>query len=277
VDSTTLRTVSFCAKHGVPVTCATAPIAAATAPITLAGTLVQMHAEALAGVALAQVFQPGAKVLYGAFPSIMDLRTMAVSVGAVEMGLMNAAAVQLAKVYDLPIYASGGVTEAKRADVQAGFEKNFSNLVVALSGADCIHLTAGLMDSANAISYQQFAVDDESIGMIRRILRGIEVDDDRLAETAIQDTGPGGHFLMAPHTFKYMGSEFFYPTLGERCSFEVWNEKGRPNMLERAKRLVRDILREQKDCVLDPALDRDIRKHFPGIQDLETPPLPEEA
>jgi len=277
IDSETLRTIAFCTTHGIPVTCAAAPIAAATAPITLAGALVQMHAEALAGVVVAQVFRPGAKVLYGAFPTILDLRTMAVSVGAVEMGLMNAAAVELAKLYDLPIYASGGVTEAKRADVQAGFEKNFSNLVVALSGADCIHLTAGLMDSANAISYQQFAVDNESIGMIGRVLRGVEVGEDRLAEHVIEDVGPGGHFLMADHTFRYMESEFFYPTLSERCSFEVWNEKGRPSMLGRAKRLVREILRDHAGCVLDPRLDREIRDRFPGIQSLEPVPVPEET
>jgi trimethylamine--corrinoid protein Co-methyltransferase len=189
---------------------------------------------------------------------------------------MNAAAVQLAKRNDLPIYASGGVTEAKHADVQAGYEKNFSNLVVALSGADCIHLTAGLMDSANAISYQQFAVDDESVGMIRRVLRGIEVDEDRLAEATIEEVGPGGQFLMADQTFRYMESEFFYPKLGERCSFEVWNEKGRPNMVGRAKQLVRDILRSRNGCVLDSDLDREILEHFPGIQALEAIPVPEE-
>ncbi|MBN1558044.1 MAG: trimethylamine methyltransferase family protein [Lentisphaerae bacterium] len=276
IDGDTLEIIRFCGRHGIPVTCAPAPIAAATAPVTLAGTLVQTHAEALAGVALAQVLSPGAKVLYGAFPTIMDLRTMAVSVGAVEMGMMNAAAVQLAKLHGLPIYASGGVTEAKQADVQAGFEKNFSNLTVALSGADCIHLTAGLMDSANAISYQQFAIDDENIGMIRRILHGIEVDEERLALDEIASVGPGGHYLMQEQTLRYMDSEFFYPDLSERCTFDVWEQKGRPTMLKRAKQRVRTILREQACSVLNPELDRRIRARFPEIIPFSELALPEE-
>jgi trimethylamine--corrinoid protein Co-methyltransferase len=131
VEAGTLNILNFCTTHGIPVTCAPAPIAGATAPATLAGTLAQMHAEALAGVAIAQVFAPGAKVLYGAVPMTMDLRNMELAMGSVEMTMMNAAAVQLAKLYNLPIYASGGLTEAKSPDIQAGIEEGFSNLSIA--------------------------------------------------------------------------------------------------------------------------------------------------
>ena len=105
IDGNTLEILNFCCSKSIPVTCAPAPISGATAPATLAGTLCQMHAEALAGAAICQVFSPGAKVLYGAVPTTMDLRHMEYTMGSVEMAMMNAAAVQLAKLYDLPIYA----------------------------------------------------------------------------------------------------------------------------------------------------------------------------
>ena len=92
------------------------------------------------------------------------------SIGSVETAMLNAAAVQLAKSCNLPIYGTGGGTESKRPDVQAGAEKSLSNLIVALSGADTIHLAAGMLDSANSISYEQFIIDDEMIGMIQRLL-----------------------------------------------------------------------------------------------------------
>ncbi len=265
IEANTLNILGFCTTHGIPVTCAPAPIAGATSPITLAGTLSQMHAEALAGVAIAQVLSTGAKVLYGAVATTMDLRNMDFAAGSIEMAMMNASAVQLAKLYNLPIYASAGVTEAKRPDIQAGVEKYASNLTVAMTGADCIHLAAGMIDSANSISYEQFVIDNELIGMIGRMLAGIKVDEEALAFDVIQRVGPGGNYVMDDHTVEHMVDELFYPELCVRCNFDVWEERGRPDMLSRANELVQEILREGREGLLDPDLILEIGKVFPGI------------
>jgi trimethylamine---corrinoid protein Co-methyltransferase len=262
----TLDILRFCCKNHIPVTCAPAPISGATAPATLAGTLSQMHAEALAGVAMAQVFSPGARVLYGAVPSTMDLRNMEYTMGSLEMALMNAASVQLAKLYHLPIYASAGVTDAKRPDIQAGCEKSFSNLMVAMSGADLIHLAAGMLDSGNSISYEQYVIDNEIIGMVYRILSGIRVNKETLGSSVIEEVGPGGNYVMADHTVQHMMEEFFYPDLAVRCNFDIWEERGRPNMLSRAKEQVEKILKENMDGLLGPALIAGIKARFPEIQ-----------
>ncbi len=267
IDETTLSIIEFCADHGLPVTCATAPIAGATSPATLAGTLSQMHAEALAGVATVQMFAPGAKVLYGAFPTVMDMKTMGVATGSVEMGMLNTCAVQLAKLYRLPVYASGGLTDSKQPDIQAGFEKNFSNLTVAMMAADFIHLTAGLIDSANSLSYEQFVIDDENIGMIHRILAGIHVDDDSLAFDIIKNVGQGGDFLMEEHTSRHL-DELFYPTLAERCSFETWEETDEPSMLKRAKERVISILEQSQEGLLQSDVIAAIRDEFSCVRDL---------
>lgn len=263
-EANTLNILRFCAERGIPVTCAPAPIAGATSPASLAGTLSQMHAEALAGVAIVQVFVPGAKVLYGAVPTIMDLRKMEFTMGSVEMAMMNASAVQLAKLYNLPIYASAGVTEAKRPDIQAGFEKTVSSLMVAMTGADYIHMAAGMLDSANSISYEQYVIDNEIIGMIQRILSGIKVNEDTTAFDVIEQVGPGGNFVTEEHTIDNMMDEFFYPNLGVRCNFDIWEEKGRPDMLSRAKDLVREILEAGKEGLLDHDVISGVRKAFPG-------------
>ena len=264
IESNTLRILRFCTTHGIPVTCAPAPISGATAPATLAGTLAQMHAEALAGVAIAQVLTPECKVLYGAVPSAMDLRTMEYTMGSVEMGMMNASAVQLAKLYNLPIYASGGLTEAKRPDIQAGYEKLFSNLTVAMTGADCIHLAAGMLDSGNSISYEQYVIDDEIIGGIQRILAGIQVNKETLGFDVIEQVGPGGNYVTEDHTVDHMLDEFFYPDLSVRCNFDIWEEKGWPDMLSRANKRVQQILEKGDDGLLDPSVILDIKRAFPG-------------
>jgi trimethylamine--corrinoid protein Co-methyltransferase len=179
---------------------------------------------------------------------------------------MNASSVQLAKLYDLPIYASGGLTEAKRPDIQSGFEKLFSNLTVALTGADCLHLAAGMLDSGNSISYEQFVIDNEIIGRIYRILAGIEVNEDTLGLDVIENVGPGGNYVTEDHTIAHMMDEFFLPELSVRCNFDIWEEQGRPDMLSRAKELVQKILEEGKEGLLAPELNREIKKAFPAIQ-----------
>lgn len=265
ISDHTLSVLDFFSKRGIPVTCATAPIAGATAPVTLAGTLVQMHAEELASIAIVQAITPGAKIMYGAFPTVMDLKTMEIATGSVEMGMMNAAAVQLAQLYELPIYASGGVTESKQPDVQAGFEKNLSNLMVAMMGADFIHLSAGLMDSANSFSYEQLAIDDENIGMVQRILKGIEVNEETLSFDVIKNVGPRGNFLMENHTLDHL-HQLFYPTLAERHSFELWKQKDRPSMLKRAKAWVQKTLEDNNEGLLDFQTIHRIKRSFDAIE-----------
>jgi trimethylamine--corrinoid protein Co-methyltransferase len=267
IESNMLSVLQFCCTHGIPVTCDSAPIAGATAPATLAGTLAQMHAEILASIAISQLFSPGAKVLYGAVPTIMDLRKMDITMGSVEMAMMNAAAVGLARLYNLPIYASAGLTEAKKPDIQAGVEKAISLLTVAMSGADCIHLAAGMLDSGNAISYPQYVIDNEIIGMVQRLLSGIRVTPDTVGFDVIKKVGPGGHFVMEDHTVEHMMDEFFYPSLSIRSNFDSWEELGRPDMISRAREVVTQTFQnEKKRGVLDRGLVTRIRKTFPGIQ-----------
>ncbi|HEY31732.1 MAG TPA: trimethylamine methyltransferase [Dehalococcoidia bacterium] len=265
IEANTLNILAFCGKYGIPVTCAPAPIAGATSPATLAGTLAQMHAESLAGVAITQVLAPGAKVLYGAVPAIMDLRNMEFAIGSVETGMMNAAAVQLAKLYHLPVYASGGVTEAKKPDIQAGCEKTLTILLTGMVAADCVHLAAGMLDSGNAISYEQYIIDNEVIGMVKRVLAGISVNQVTLGFDVIKKVGPGGNYVTEDHTIEHMLDEFFYPNPSVRLNFDIWQEAGQPDMLSSARVQAQQILQDNKGDLLARDL---IRNAFQGIQNV---------
>jgi len=264
LDANTLKILEFCALNGVPATCAPAPIAGATSPATLAGTLAQLHAEALAGVAIAQVFSPGARMLYGAVPTAMDLRTMNLTMGSVETAMLNACAVHLAKRYKLPIYASAGVTDAKIPDIQSGFEKGVSYLLVALAGADYVHLAAGMLDSGNSISYEQFIIDNEILGMVHRLIRGVDVSPETLAVDIIENVGPGGNYVTEEHTVNHMFSQFFYPTLAVRMNFDRWQEQNAPTPLIRAHELARTWV-EDVEPVLSLEKLLEIKSKFPEI------------
>jgi trimethylamine--corrinoid protein Co-methyltransferase len=268
LDAETLKILEFCALQGIPVTCAPAPISGATAPATLAGTLAQLHAEALAGIALVQFLAPGAPVLYGAVASTFDLRTMDLAMGSVEAAMINTGAVALAHRCHLPIYASAGVTDAKLPDVQAGFEKGVSNLLLGMAGADYIHLAAGMIDSGNSIAYEQYIIDNEILGMIERILRGIAVDTETLGLECIERVGPAGSYVLDDHTVQHMFNEFFYPRLAVRGQYDRWTALGSPTPLTKAHTLVKEYL-DASEMRLAPETVAAIRRRFPGIVELE--------
>ena len=143
--------------------------------------------------------------------------------------------------------------------------------MVAMTGADCILLAAGILDSGNSISYEQYAIDNEVIGMVYRVLSGIKVNNDTCGFDVIQHVGPGGNYVMEDHTVQHMMEEFFYPKLSVRCNFDIWEERGRPNMLSRANDIVHTILRECEECregLLDIDVVVGIKKKFPSIRNI---------
>ncbi|MHC4635674.1 MAG: trimethylamine methyltransferase family protein [Planctomycetota bacterium] len=138
-------------------------------------------------------------------------------------------------------------------------------MMTAIAGADCIHLAAGMLDSGNSISYEQYVIDNEIIGMIHRLLAGINVDKDTIGLDVIEKVGPGGNYIMEDHTVDHMMKEFFYPELSVRSIFDVWEKEGRPSMMSRANSMVKEILEEEKDGLLDINLISEIKKAFPDI------------
>jgi len=267
IDAESLRILAFLGARGIPATCAPAPIAGATAPATLAGTLAQLHAEALAGAAMVQFLTPGAPVMYGSVPMTMDLRTMDLAVGSVETAILNTCCVALAHRYHLPIYATAGLTDAKLPDIQAGFEKGVSNLLLARAGADFIHLAAGMLDSGNSISYEQYVIDDEIIGMVERFLRGVAITSETLALDCIEKVGPGGNYVTEEHTVNHMFSEFFYPKLAIREQYDRWTGRGEPTPLTRAQAVVDEAL-DGHGHRLEPDLIDRLHNRFPRIVEI---------
>lgn len=267
LDAETLRIMAYGGQKGIPMAFAPAPIAGVTAPASLAGTLAQLHAEALAGVAIVQFLAPGAAVMYGAVSATMDLRTIDLAMGSVEAAMINTACVTLAHRYNLPIYATAGLSDAKNTDIQAGFEKGVSTLLLGRAGADFIHLAAGMLDSGNAIAYEQYVIDNELLGMIERILRGIEVNPQTLGFECISQVGPGGNYVTADHTVDHMFNEFFYPRLAVREQYDRWVACGRPTPLTKARELVENYLRASTPRLPQKTIDC-LRKRFPQIVDI---------
>jgi trimethylamine--corrinoid protein Co-methyltransferase len=254
------------AEAGIPVHLSSEPTAGVTAPVTLAGLLAGLHAEALSGLTLAQIINPGTPVIYAISGSVPDFSTMGFLGGAVENGLINAAGSAIAQYLNLPNYTLGGMSDSKVIDVQNGYEKAISNLLIGLSGSNFIHAAAGLTEFATMISYKQYVIDNEILGMIMRAIRGIEVTDETIALNVYREVGPGGNFLSEPHTVKWMRKEHFIPKLSDRQLRENWEKSGKPTVEKNAIAMAKQILKEHRPVCLSNDLNNQLKAKFPEIR-----------
>lgn len=261
--------LTFWCQQGMPVALSSAPMAGSTAPITLAGTLVQLNAEQLAGMVYTQIVRKGTPVLAGYIPGQMNLQTGGYLAGTPEFGLMQAAVAQLAQFYDVPLYCTACMTDAKTLDEQAGYEKATTLLLTAMAGASYIHHALGMVENMNAVSYEQMALDNDIILMVKRVLRGIETDDEHLAVDAIQRVGPGGQYMDDDHTITHLRSEFCFPRLADRQSRSAWELAGAREARQRATDMVQRLLAEPRQSKLPPSLDQAIRARFAVHDGLE--------
>jgi trimethylamine--corrinoid protein Co-methyltransferase len=254
--------LTFWCRQGLPVALSSAPMAGSTAPLTLAGTLTQLNAEQLAGMVYTQLVRPGTPVLAGYIPGQMNPRSAAYLAGTAEYGMMQAAAAQLAQFYGVPIYCTAGMTDSKIPDQQAGYEKMMTLLLTAMGGASYIHHAVGMIENMNVVSYEQMALDNDMILMVKRVLRGIDTDAEHLAVEVIQRVGPGAHYLVDDHTLRHLRSEFAFPPLADRSHREMWLAQGAPDSRRRATDMVNRILAEPKQRLLPADVDEAIRARF---------------
>jgi len=259
-----LRAIMEYAKNSIPVTIYSMAMGGGTAPVTLAGELVVINAEFLAGLTLLQALNPNCPVIYGTVASVMDMKTGILPLGAPERPILQVGVVNLARYYDVPNgMISVGHTDAKMPGTQAGFEKVLTALPVVLAGASLI-LGAGAIDSANTYSYEQLVIDDEIWGALLRVARGFEVNEETLAVSSIKKVGVGEHFLGERHTLKHV-REYWYPHLYSRVkkSEDLWNLEilGRKDLAGVARKKAKEILRTHQP---EP-LEKDIQQRIQMI------------
>jgi trimethylamine--corrinoid protein Co-methyltransferase len=232
----------------------------ATAPGTLAGTLAQENAEVLAGLVLVQLIRPGTPVGYGGIPHAFDMRTTQLIFAGPEQALMAVAMTQMGKHYGLPVYINAGLTDSKTLDAQAGIEAGITLALGALSGADIFgHMGICGVDQAASLSI--LVMQNELIGYVERLMRGIDVSDDTLAMDVIASVVPqGGVFLAEDHTAAHFRKELWFPGLLDRHFWQGWLDSGAKDMMLRCVERKNEILARHVVEPLDPVSDREVER-----------------
>src|ERR1700722_17210320 len=230
-------------------------LAGAMSPVTVAGTVAQTLAEALAGMAFLQLVNPGAPVVLGSFASSISMQSGAPTFGTPEPELVLYAMAALARRLGVPFRSGGSLCASKIPDAQAAFESANTLLPTCLGGVNFVLHVAGWLEGGLSMGYEKFVMDVDQAGMMHTLLEGVDLSENGQAMDAIREVGPGKHFLGCAHTQANFETAFYRSPLADNNSFEQWEAEGAKDMAQRANALWKKQLAEYMAPPLDPAVD----------------------
>jgi len=235
----------FCAEKSMPVIYSPAPIAGSTAPMTIAGHVAQGLAECFCGLVIHQLKTPGAPFVMGMGPAVLDMATAQCSYNAPEYLLSYIAIIEMSHFYNLPNWGYAGTTDSQIPDQQATFEAGLETFIAEMAGSNLNH-DVGYLDFGRTGSLDMIIILNEVIGQVRRLYRGIPVNEDTLALDVIREVGSDGNFLVHRHTLEHLQSTQWRPELISRMGYEKWEASGRTSLLDRARQKLQRILQEHQ-------------------------------
>ena len=254
-DATMLGAATVYAKNNQATMISPFILAGAMSPVSVAGTVTQILAEALAGIAYIQLVNPGAPVIFGTFASAVSMQTGAPTFGTPEPGQVMTIAGALARRLGVPFRSGGGLCASKIPDAQAAYESANTLQASALAGVNFMLHTAGWLEGGLSMGYEKFIMDADQAGMLAVMLKGVDMSVNAQALDAFREIGPGAHFLGATHTQANFESAFYRSEVADNNSFEQWEEEGSMDCAMRANKKWKQMLKDYEAPELDQGID----------------------
>ncbi len=233
----------------------------AMTPASLPAALAQQNAEALFGIVLTQIINPGAPALYGGFTSNVDMRSGAPAFGTPENAKANVISGQLARRYGLP-YRSTPPNASNTADAQAAYETQMAMWSAVLGHVNVMLHSAGWLEGGLVASYEKFIIDIEMLQHMMEFLSPVEVNEGELGFEALKNVPPGGHFFAEAHTLERYQSAFYQPLLSDWRNSEAWHEAGAEDAAQRATGVWKQALRDYEEPMMDAAIAEELQAYM---------------
>lgn len=249
VDENTSNVLMEAARFKVPSVISSGGILGMTSPMSVESALVHTHAEILACIALSQLVNPGAPVIYSSYVRSMDMKTMCITMSSPESIIMKGAMAQLGKYIHLPTKMPANLRDGKILDAQNGFETGMGGAVGALS---CDFIVAMQMDMDLLVDYADLIYSNECMQILKRLARPMDFSDETLAFDNMEEVGHGGNFLDSEHTLFHYQEELWVPTVMERGTWEGWNARGAQDIREVCLKKARELYKKVENEELLP-------------------------
>ena len=250
-DATMLGAMKVYARHRQALLVSPFIMQGANTPVTTAGALAQLNAEAVAGMAFAQLVRPGTPVVYGNTLATVSMQSGAPTYGTAETVMLGLAITQLARRYGVPSRTAGMRTGSKTCDADAGAQSMIAMLSALLGRVHFVLHAAGFLESGLSASFAKMVIDADQLSHLLGVAGGLRADDDALALDAIRDVGPSGHFFGHAHTIEHYDSVFYRPMTAETGTWDQWVEEGRRDVEARAAAVAASLLESFEPPPLD--------------------------
>ena len=254
-DSTMLGSLKVYARNNQSTVISPFILAGAMSPVTATGTVTQILAEALAGIAFTQLCRPGAPVVFGTFAAAVSMASGAPTFGTPEPSQILYCAAALARRLGVPFRSGGGLCGSKIPDAQAAYESANTLQTAALAGVNFMLHTAGWLEGGLAMGYEKFIMDSDQASMIEVLLGGMDMSENGQAFSAFREVGPGKHYLGSAHTLANFESAFYRSTVADNNSFEQWTADGGTDAAQRANKIWKQMLEDYQPPVLDEGIE----------------------
>jgi len=253
-DATMLGALKTYARAGQATLISPFILSGAMSPVTVAGTLTQILAEAMAGMAFTQLCRSGAPVVFGTFASSISMQTGAPTFGTPEPALVLYGAAQLARRMGVPFRSGGSLCGSKLPDAQAAYESAQTLQPTLLAGTNFVLHAAGWLEGGLVSSYEKFVMDADQLAISQNFAAGVDLSENGQALDAIAEVGPGSHYLGAAHTRANFESAFYRSPLADNSSFEQWDAEGGLRLEDRANTLWKKWLKDYQAPDLDQSI-----------------------
>ena len=234
-------------------------LSGAMSPVSVAGTLTQTLAEAMSGIALAQMINPGTPVIFGSFASSMSMQTGAPTFGTPEPAKVLYGCAKLARRLKVPFRSGGSLTSSKKADAQAAFESTNTLIPSILGGVNFVLHSAGWLEGGLVSDFSKLLLDADQLTMYQSLSNGIDISENGLALNALRETGPGKHFLGSQHTQKNFETAFWRSELSDNKTYEQWSSEGEVESEFRARQKATEMLRIYENPELEKSIEEELR------------------
>lgn len=236
-------------------------VGGAMAPVSIAGTLTQAIAEVMAGVAYSQIIRPGSPVVAGTFVTSIDMNSGAPTFGTPEASHVTYGMGQLVRRLGLPYRSAGGFTGSKLPDAQAAYESANSLNMGLLSGVNFMLHACGWLEGGLVSSFEKFVMDADQLGTLHQFSKGVEMNENGQAMDAIEEVGPGGHYLGCAHTQANFKDAFWRSDLLDYKPFETWEDEGARDTMALATVRVKTLLDTYQQPAIDPEIEAKLRAY----------------
>ena len=273
-DEDMLKTLRFYAEMGQSLLITPFIMQGANTPVTIAGALAQANAEAMFGMAYAQLVRPGTPVIYGCSLATVSMKSGAPLYGTSEIARLTLAMGQLARRYRVPYRIGGSRNGGMESDSSTGAQNAMTMMPALLARANFILHSVGWLENSMSVSFAQFVLDLDQLALLQEFVKGVEINDETLALEAISMANPAGDYFANPHTIKHYRSTFIEPMMPTWGTFDAYETAGSPSLvssaLEWAKRALNAYEQPPLDIAVKEELDAFVDRRMAELPDIET-------